>query len=414
MVLWIFWADFPKTMDGRVGDHVLAIGLYYDMTITVQEDFELYAIPWVPPMFFTLGNLNCSACEVFQKFAWVTASDCRLRFSVTLCICTGCQVLLWTEGFLFLSFFPSLFFSSPSSLWLLCSPSFSAVFPLFVFHLAYSDFPCFDSSLASNWFIRTWLTWWSWRDQGPQFDHTLWVVTLDTWLASRYGNVLWALVLLHHHQDNFPVRGTSKIPARLPHLKIHHLNNLWLHPRDNQACLNNPWGCHKCRVICHNHVLLQHLHGNYLNVDYKVVEWLGWCNLFRLPHHLGDLNLDGLDHPILVRAHLQHQECLLHQLREVPFPKLLPQGQRPSQPEVLLCNMVQIGNRARSSMTLRRSMVCLFQELFVAPAGANSRTLKDVILLVFLWASYYTKVVRISGFGNLLLEEKYMWLQWEK
>ena len=89
-------------------------------------------------------------------------------------------------------------------------------------------------------------------------------------------------------------------------------------------------------------------------------------------------------------------------------------GQNNFRQEVLLYNMAKIGSLTRSSMTPRRSMDCLFQELSVAPVGANSRTLRDVTLLVSLSASYFIKEAKTSGFENLLLEEKYMWLQWEK
>ena len=55
------------------------------------------------------------------------------------------------------------------------------------------------------------------------------------------------------------------------------------------------------------------------------------------------------------------------------------------------------GKQMRNSMTTRKSMDCLFLELSEVPAGANSKTLKAVILLLSHLANYYTKAVRTSG-----------------
>ena len=218
MALWMYWDDFPNTwmergISGPCFGKWYLMAWNYEMAIIMHEDFEPYDIPWVPPMFFTLGNLNCPECEVFQKFCM---SDCLwLWTSVRLWFHALLLAVRWSLVLIVALFF---FFSFSSlSPWFSCPPFLSFVaFPFCLFSLSYCGYSISDSFLASNWFIRTWLTWWSWRDQGPQFDLLFRPVNLDIWLDFLYGNALWDLELLYLHQDSIqvPSHGTSKVPTK--------------------------------------------------------------------------------------------------------------------------------------------------------------------------------------------------------
>ena len=84
----------------------------------LHEDLEPYDIPWVPPMFFTLGNLICPECMVFQKGCM---SDCRwLWTSVKLWVLASLLAVRW--GPLLIARYLLFLFSPPSfSSWLFLS-----------------------------------------------------------------------------------------------------------------------------------------------------------------------------------------------------------------------------------------------------------------------------------------------------
>ena len=101
-------------VDPALGGKWYLMAWNYEMAIIMHEDFEPYDIPWVPPMFFTLGNLNCPECEVFQKFCM---SDCLWLWT---------SVRLWFHAFLLavrrsLVLIVALFFLFPLSLVFLSS-----------------------------------------------------------------------------------------------------------------------------------------------------------------------------------------------------------------------------------------------------------------------------------------------------
>ena len=123
----------------------------------------------------------------------------------------------------------------------------------------------------------------------------------------------------------------------------------------------------------------------------------GLMQPFPPPLHHGDTALVGRAQPSMAKIPLHHQECLHILLLEVLSPKRPPQVAKPFQAEILPYNMGKIGSLTRSSMTLRTSMDCLFQELLAAPAGASSRILRAVTLSLSLSASCFIKEAKTFG-----------------
>ena len=120
MALWIYWDDFPNTWmeRGIIGpcfSKWYLMAWNYEMAIIMHEDLEPYDIPWVPPMFFTLGNFFCPECMVFQKGCM---SDCRwLWTSVKLWVLASLLAVRWgpllIARYLLFLFSPPSFFSFP-------------------------------------------------------------------------------------------------------------------------------------------------------------------------------------------------------------------------------------------------------------------------------------------------------------
>ena len=115
---------------------------------------------------------------------------------------------------------------------------------------------------------------------------------------------------------------------------------------------------------------------------------------------------------IMVRIHLRLQELLHNLLRSLLSQEHLLPEEKPFQERFQTSNLGNIGKPMGSSMKTKRSMDCLFLESFEVPVGANWKILKAVILSQSLLANYYIKAVKISGWENLLQEEKSTWLLW--